>query len=215
MISALAVVALAGCGQAQHATHASVTVRKQVEPTAALSARPAVRIEGDGSLIAPYGADSLESFVQDKYVADVVTGEVVGARSVVLRGNYVATLVTIRTDGSADDPSRTIVTRESGGTVPMADVRSDFEGHVSADKLDAEKDQLVQYVGMEPNSVVGQHVLIMLAKDIGDGSLYSAATMVRKDDGSYGWAGDAPNPQWETGIDAATADELARAKPTA
>ena len=167
----------------------------------------------DGAKVAAYDAASPGAFAQTPLVTAVVTGTVTDVESVVYDDADVYTAVTIEVDSPEASEPRTIMTRELGGTVPLGEVREDFEGRVPDAVLDAHADDPVTYVQTEEpvHSEVGQQVAVFLGGSPTDyGGYFSAATMILSPTGSYEWQQDeAPNAEWRETLPANRVERIA------
>lgn len=163
------------------------------------------RVTVHSSKVGDYGRPTVEDFVSSSFVTRVVEGDVTKVDTVVLEDDDVYTVVTISsppTDGEGS--AEQVVTRESGGTVTLEQVREAYEAHVSDDELNKNADQKIvyEYEDAQPHSKLGQHVFVMLAGSPDDpGGYYTAAVMVQEQDGDYVWPESVmPNPQWEKSL---------------
>lgn len=170
-----------------------------------------VELHADQSLIAPFAQPTLRRFLLDPYVGNIVVGTIESSRSHVDAtegGHDVFTTSQVAVESSAVPTTKIITLSTLGGTVPLRDVRSDFEGRPEQPELtDADLDKLVTYeVNGAAQPRAGERVLVVLSKDGG-----TLLDLVLEGD-RYGWRGnEAPNPAWVASLSASEALEMVAA----
>ncbi|WP_405859254.1 hypothetical protein OG361_32575 [Streptomyces sp. NBC_00090] len=170
-----------------------------------------------GTPVRSYAAPSLAAFVRQSKAVNVISGTVTATRPLVTESAAVVeTILTISVERQRDTGAPTTVeVREQGGIVSVAQVRSDFEGKLGRDLTDEELAETVDYRinGIE-HARVGDRVLVVVAEDTSvqnEGGYVSLALLVGEDAAGasskasstkFTWPGEAPNPAWESVVDA-------------
>ncbi|GEB14255.1 hypothetical protein GUY44_22185 [Pimelobacter simplex] len=156
-----------------------------------------VEIDSQGAQIAPFGLPTLEAFLADPAVANIVIGTVTSNTVKVSKvddSHDVFTLSDVEVEDSLKPGVKTVTFGSTGGTVKLREVRSDFEGKAgqgpfSEDELDSWVDYQAHSQGAPE---VGDRVLVALTEDGG--------TLLHLVDsgGSFIWPSNAEpaNPKW-------------------
>jgi hypothetical protein len=152
----------------------------------------------------------------------VISGTVTASRPLVTApANTVETILTVSVERQRDaDAPEVVEVREQGGIVSVAQVRSDFEGKLGRELTDEELAETVDYEfnGIE-HARVGDRVLVVVVDDASvpeEGAYVSLARLVQEDTAAalsksasaksgstpFTWPGEAPNPAWESAVDA-------------
>lgn len=167
-----------------------------------------VEIHADGSLTIPFAQPTLQQFLLHPAVANIVIGTIESSRAHVDQtegGHDVFTTSQVAVESSALPTSKVITLSTLGGTVPLRDVRSDFEGRPEQPELtSADLDKMVTYqVNGASQPRAGERVLVVLTKDGG-----TLLDLVLQGD-QYEWRGkEAPNPAWTDTVSAAEVVDL-------
>ncbi|HPU12719.1 MAG TPA: hypothetical protein PLQ19_02885 [Aeromicrobium sp.] len=162
-----------------------------------------------GDRIRIYADPTLEQFVEEEMIANVLVGQVTKTEAVVSQpGNHVETILTVQVAAQRNGGPTTVYVRERGGVVPLSKVRSDFEGKLGRVLADGELEKLVDYrVEDVEHAAQGDEVLLIVATDDSadrPGSYVSMGRLVRRAgdrgidpvEATYEWAGMSPNEAW-------------------
>lgn len=163
----------------------------------------------ESSLRREYFLPDLTAFVKSDLVTSIVEGRVVETDTRVLEpGTEVVTFVTLEVAGGKGEKPHQIVTRETGGTVTLEQVRAEFEGRVSEADLDRNANKVIEYRSEGwPVSQPGENVLVFLGGTQEDpGGFFTALKLLPDGKGTFEWPEGAPNPSWDATF---TEDEIA------
>ncbi len=169
-------------------------------------------MEMRGVLSTPYFLPSLEEFAKSPLVTDVVVGTAQSTRTYVMGpGDDVYTDVTLRVEAARSTKAGSLVTiRESGGTVTLDQVKSNFEGRLSEKEIKQQADTTVDIkIAGQPHTEAGDRVFFFVGGSASDpGGRFAAARMVdATGSGDYRWMGESFNPEWVSSLRLAQAQE--------
>lgn len=200
-LSLAAVALVAGASACSAATDSNDAATQPAPATSSAVSGPratrTVEVESQGAQIAPFALPTLEAFLSEPAVDNVVIGTVVSNKvkvSEVDDSHDVFTLSDVEVETSLKPDVKTVVFGSTGGKVQLRQVRGDFEGKAGQEPFS--EDELDSWVDYQAHSQsapeVGDRVLVAFAKDGG------TLLHLIDDGGSFVWPGDAEpvNPKW-------------------